>query len=67
MQRTLCAPRLCLNELGIQCVGEPRYDFVLHIEQIGDRLIEPLGPQVIAGSGVDQLYVHPKPLRAPLH
>jgi class 3 adenylate cyclase len=32
------------DKLSIQGVGEPRYDFVLHIEQIGDGLVEPLGP-----------------------
>ena len=29
------------------------YDFVLHIEQVGDELAESLGPEVIAGFGVD--------------
>ena len=67
MQRTFRPPRLSLNELGIQRVGEPGDDFVLHIEQIGDRLVEPLGPKVIAGFGVDQLHVHPKPVAATLH
>ena len=64
MRRTLRPPRLSLNELGIQRVGEPRYDFVLHIEQIGDGLIEPLGPKVIAGLGINQLHVHAKPVAA---
>ena len=67
MQRTFRSPRLSLDELGIQRVGEPRYDFVLHVEQIGDGLVEPLGPKVIAGFGVDQLHVHPKPVAATLH
>jgi hypothetical protein len=39
--------------LGIQCIGKPCYDFVLHIEQVGDGLVEALGPEVIAGFGVD--------------
>ena len=60
-------PRLSLNEFGIQCVGEPRYNFVLHIEEIGDGLVEPLGPKMIAGLGIDQLHVHPKPVAAALH
>ena len=67
MQRTFRSPRLSLDELGIQRIGEPRYDFVLHIEQIGDRFVEALGPKVIAGFGVDQLDVDPKPVAATLH
>ena len=45
--RPLC---LSLNELGIQCIGEPRYDFVLHVEQIGDGFVEAVGPKVSAAS-----------------
>jgi hypothetical protein len=67
MQRTLRPPRLSLNELGIQCVSEPRDDLVLHIEEVGDRFVKTLGPEVIAGFGVDQLYVDPKPIAATLH
>ena len=67
MQRTFRSPRLGFDELGIQRVGEPGYDFVLHIEQIGDGLVEALGPKVIAGFGIDQLHVHPKPVAATLH
>ena len=32
-------------------------DFVLHIENIGERLVEPFGPKVRAAFGVDQLHV----------
>ena len=60
-------PCLSLNELGIQCVGEPRHDFVLHIEQICDGLIEPFSPKVIAAFGIDKLHVDPKPIVAALH
>ena len=48
------SPRLGLDELGVQCVGKPRYDFVLHVEQVGDGLVETIGPEVVAGFGVDQ-------------
>jgi hypothetical protein len=44
-------------------MGPPRglrYDFVLHVEQIGHRFLEALRPEVIAGFSVDQLHVHPK-------
>ena len=37
--------------------GEPCDDFVLHVEQIGERLVEPLGPEMIARFGVDELHV----------
>ena len=60
-------PCLSLNELGIQCVGEPRHDFVLHIEQICDGLIEPFSPKVIAAFGIDKLHVDPKPVTATLY
>ena len=61
------SPCLSHDELGIQRVGEPRYDFVLHIEQIGDGFVETFGPQMIAGFGIDKLHVHPKPVAATLH
>ena len=59
--------RLGLDELGIERVGEPRYHFVLHVEQIGDRLVEPFGPEMLAGFGVDQLHIDAKPAAVPLH
>src|SRR5260370_717048 len=62
--RPLC---LSLDELCIQRVSEPRYDFVLHVEQVGDRLVEAFGPKVIAGFGINQLHVYPKPVAAALH
>ena len=62
MQRCLRSPCLSGHELGIQCVSKPGDNFVLHIEQIGDGLVEPLGPQVIAGLSIDKLHVHPEPL-----
>ena len=67
MQRTLRSSRLSLDELGTQCIGEPRYDFVLHIEKIGDGLLEALGPKMLARMSIDQLHVHPKPIAAALH
>ena len=36
---------------------QPRNDFVLHVEEIGQRLVEPLGPKMIARFGVDALDV----------
>src|SRR6516225_8166245 len=67
MRRTLRA--LCLggNEFGIERVAKPRYDFVLHVKEVGNGLVKTLGPEVIAGFGIDQLHVHPKAVAATLH
>jgi hypothetical protein len=51
------AARLGGGELGVQRVGQAPHDFVLHVEEIGERLIEPLGPEMIARLGVDELDV----------
>ena len=49
--------RLRARELLPQPVGEARDDLVLHVEEVGDGLVEPLGPDVVTGFGVDQLHV----------
>ncbi len=49
--------RLGGDEFGVQRTCEARDDFVLHVEKIGQRLIEPLGPEMTAGFGVDELHV----------
>ena len=67
MRRALRSSCLGCNELGIQRVSEPRDDFVLHIEQIGDGFVEALGPKVIGAFGIDKLHVHPKPVAATLY
>ena len=67
MRRTLRSSCLACNEFGVQRVGEPRYDFVLHVEQIGDGFVEPLRPQVSAGFGIDELHVYAKPISATLY
>jgi hypothetical protein len=41
------------NELGVERVRESRDDFVLHVEEVGDRLVEAIRPQVIAAFRVD--------------
>jgi len=53
----LCATRLGGDELGVQRIRQPRDDFVLHVEEVGQRLVEPLGPEMIACFGVDELHV----------
>ena len=45
------------GELGVQRVRQARDDFVLHVEDIGERLVEALGPEMTARFGVDELHV----------
>ena len=40
-----------------QRARQARDDFVLHVEEIGEGLIEPLGPEMTAGFGVDELHI----------
>ena len=52
------------------CVKRARQtcdDFVLHVEEIGERLIESLGPEMIPGFGVDQLHVDAHAVSAALN
>src|SRR6266851_1996936 len=67
MHRMLRSPCLGGNEFGIERVGEPRYDFILHVKEVGNRLVKAFGPEVVARFGVNQLHIHPKPVAAPLH
>jgi hypothetical protein len=50
MRRTLRPPRLSLDKL---CTSSAS-NLVLHIEEIGNRPVEPCGPQMITGFGVVQ-------------
>ena len=58
--------RLDAGDLGAQLVGDPRDDLVLHVEQFGDRLVEPLGPEMGGRLRLDQLHVDPHPVAAAL-
>ena len=51
------ASRLGGDELGVQRARQARDDFVLHVEEIGERLVEPLGPEMTARFGVDELHI----------
>ena len=42
------ASRLGGGKLGVERVRQAGDDFVLHVEEIGERLIEPLGPEMTA-------------------
>ena len=61
------ASRLGGGELGVQCVRQARDDFVLHVEEICERLVEPLGPEMIARFGVDDLNIDPHAVSTALH
>ena len=61
------APRLGRDKRGVQRACEPRDDFVLHVKEISQRLVKPLGPKVIARIGVDQLDVDAQAVSAALN
>ena len=44
-----------------------RDDFVLHVEEVGQRLIEPLRPEMIAFFGVDELDIDAHAVSAALN
>ena len=60
------ASRLGGGELGVQRPSQPRDDFVLHVEQVGQGLVEPLCPEMIAGFGVDELHIDAHAIAAAL-
>ena len=57
--RSLCASSLGFDELGVERARQTRDDLILHVEEIGERLIEPLGPKMTACRRVDELHVDP--------
>src|SRR5208283_4561265 len=61
------ASRLGGGELGVERARQPRDDFVLHLEEIGERFIEPLGPEMIARFGVDELDIDAHAVSAALN
>src|SRR5262245_34973046 len=63
----LGSPGLGRNEFGVERVGEPRYDFVLHVEQVGNRLVETFGPEMVAGFGVNQLHAYAEAIAGTLY
>jgi hypothetical protein len=57
-QNVVCADhRSAWRAAKLQRPSQPRDDFVLHVEEIGQGLVEPLGPEMIARFGVDELHV----------
>ena len=53
--------------MGVERARQTRDDFILHVEEIGERLIESLGPEMIPGFGVDQLHVDAHAVSAALN
>jgi hypothetical protein len=49
--------RLGRDEVSVQRACQARDDFVLHVEEIGQGLVEPLRPKVSAAPGVDELHI----------
>ena len=47
--------RFRLDQFVTQTVRKPRYDLILQLEQVGDVLVEAVGPEMRAGLGVDAL------------
>ena len=58
--------RLGDGQLSVQRVRQARDDFVLHVEEIGERLVEALGPEMIARLGVDELDIDAHAISAAL-
>ena len=63
----LRAPRFGFDQLRAQLVGEARDDLVLHVEKIGDGLVEALGPEMVAGLGIDKLDIDAQAIAAALN
>ncbi len=49
------AARFSGDELRIQCARKARDDFVLHVEEVSQRLVKSLGPKMIARFRIDKL------------
>ena len=55
--RQFGAPRFGGDKLRVERARQARDDFVLHVKEIGERLVEPLGPEVTASLRVNELHV----------
>src|SRR6516164_10619424 len=63
----LCSPGLRRYQFDANRPGQPGGDFILHIEEVGTRLVEPLGPEMGSGIGVDKLRVDADAAATTLH
>src|SRR5271167_3895344 len=59
--------RFSRDQFGAQLIGKTGYDLVLHIEEVGQRLVEALGPKMIGSFSVYELDIYPQPISAPLY
>src|ERR1700722_14964691 len=66
-RRLFRASRRGGGELVVQCAGETGDDLVLHVEEIGARLVETLGPEMITRFGVDELHIDAHAITAALN
>src|SRR5689334_8270510 len=55
------------DQFRSELARKARTDFILHVEDISDRLVESFGPEMIAGLGVDKLDVDPHAATTTLH
>ena len=65
--RLFGAARLDGGDLIAQRIRETPDDFVLHIEEIGKRLVETLRPKMAAGFGVNELHIDAHAIAAALN
>ena len=58
--------RFGANEFRAELIGDPGDDLVLHDEEVGHWLVEPLRPKMTAALRLDELHVHPHSIAATL-
>jgi hypothetical protein len=63
----LGAPRFGCDQLRTQLIGKARDNFILHVEQVGDWLVEALGPEMRTRLRVDKLDVNAQPIAGTLN
>jgi hypothetical protein len=66
IQRAFGAARFKSHQLDLQFVRQSGDDLVLHVEEVGNPLVETLGPKMREGLGLDQLHVDAHPVTAAL-
>ena len=49
------SPRFRRAQLRFERIGQSRDDFVLHVDEISERTVETLGPEIVAADSFDQL------------
>src|ERR1700729_527574 len=55
------------RELIAERICKAPDDFVLHVEEIGQRLVKPLRPKMTAGLGIDELNIDAHAIAAALN